>query len=30
VTFDELWRRFLAKQRHIDEGTVELYEGYGK
>jgi integrase len=30
VTFSELWSRFLAKQRHIDEGTVELYEGYGK
>ena len=30
VTFDELWARFLARIRHVDEGTHKLYAGYGR
>lgn len=30
VSFSELWSRFLEGQRHNEEGTVELYTGYGK
>ena len=30
VTFDELWTRFLARTRHVDEGTHKLYQGYGR
>lgn len=30
LTFAELWARFLAAQRHLEEGTAEDYESYGK
>jgi hypothetical protein len=30
VTFDELWARFLARTRHVDESTHTLYAGYGR
>jgi integrase len=30
VTFDELWTLFLARTRHVDEGTHKLYAGYGR
>lgn len=30
VSFADLWQRFLKGQRHHEEGTVELHEGYGR
>lgn len=30
VTFEVLWERFMERQRHLEEGTLELYDGYGR
>jgi hypothetical protein len=30
VTFRRLWQTFLDRQRHMAEGTHELYESYGE
>ena len=30
VTFDQLWHTFIAGQRHLEDGTADLYQGYYK
>jgi integrase len=30
VLFDQLWSKFMNTQRHLEEGTVELYTSYGE
>jgi integrase len=30
VPFRRLWETFLERQRHLAEGSAELYEGYGE